>query len=231
MHMRLVIRHPSIEYLASRGLAYRFRTGVCRNCVGRAGLVRCLSALLTLFAMSAPGLVRGQSSPAEIGIDPDTRTPNGALYRSFVPGWGQIYNGHYGKLPFVLGGLFGFGYLAVELNNNYQDYNDAFHFKVYQEQVDAGIIETNPNEHLKEAFDRVSLDVGPVSSSPLRAERNRYRRNRDLSRLGIIAVYGLSILDAYVSAHLLDFNVDENLSLQMTPVVTGVSARITYRIW
>lgn len=195
-------------------------------------LVRTCLALPLLLAL-APGFLRAQSvSPATDSDNvTDVRTPNGALHRSIVPGWGQIYNGHFGKLPFVYGGLFGFGYLAVTMNNNYQDYNDAFHYKVYQEQVDAGSIETNPNEDLKDAYDGVAGDIGHVSSSTLRSERNRYRRNRDLARLGVIAAYGLSILDAYVSAHLLDFNVDENLSFQMNPLPFGFTFRATYRLY
>jgi len=181
----------------------------------------------------APGFVRAQStSPSTESVSVlDNRTPKGALYRSIVPGWGQIYNGHFGKLPFVYGGLVGFGYIAIEANKNYQEYNDAFHYKVYQDQVDAGLIETNPNEDLKDAYDSVVSDIGNVSSFTLEAERDRYRRNRDLARLGVIAVYGLSILDAYVSAHLLDFNVDENLSFQMIPAPTGLAFRATYRLY
>ncbi len=194
-----------------------------------------LLALLVILALPvlAPGIAWSQTSTptTEPVIAIDNRTPKGALYRSIVPGWGQIYNGHYGKLPFVYGGLLGFGYLAIEMNKNYQEYNDAYHYLVYEDMVDAGLIETNPNEDLKDAYDGVVGDIGNVSSSTLRSERDRYRRNRDLARLGVIAVYGLSILDAYVSAHLLDFDVDENLSIRMNPAPYGLTFRATYRLY
>jgi len=185
--------------------------------------VGCSSGVRPVIAQYIPG---GNESILE-----DGRTPNGALYRSFVPGWGQIYNRQYEKLPFVYGGLAGMGYLAVTYNNKYQDYNDAYHYKVYEEQVDAGLIDENPNEDLKGAYDDIAAEFGPVSSSSLRAQRDVYRRNRDLSRMGVVAVYGLSILDAYVSAHLLDFNVDENLTLSLIPLPSAVGFRASYRLF
>jgi Family of unknown function (DUF5683) len=181
---------------------------------------------LSAFNVTAQVLPGGNSSTLN-----DGRTPNGALYRSFVPGWGQIYNRQYEKLPFLYGGLAGIGYLAVWYNGSYQDYNDAYHYKVYEEQVDAGLIEENPNEHLKDSYDEIAAEIGPVSSSPLKAQRDVYRRNRDLSRMGIVAVYALSILDAYVSAHLLDFNVDEDLSIRVMPVPTGVGFKASYTLF
>ena len=80
-------------------------------------------------------------------------------------------------------------------------------------------------------YDEVANDIGQVAASTLRSERDRYRRNRDLARLGVVAVYGLSVLDAYVSAHLLDFNVDENLSLRLIPAPSSFTVRATYRLY
>jgi hypothetical protein len=188
--------------------------------------------LVISVSVSERGSVNAQVLPGgNTSTLSDGRTPNGALYRSFVPGWGQIYNRQYGKLPFLYGGLAGIGYLAVTYNSSYQNYNDAYHYKVYQEQVDAGLIEENPNAHLKDAYDEIAAEVGPVSSSPLRAQRDVYRRNRDLSRMGIFAVYALSILDAYVSAHLLDFDVDEDLTLGIMPVPNGIGFHASYKLF
>lgn len=44
-----------------------------------------------------------------------------------------------------------------------------------------------------------------------------YRRNMELSYIGLIAVYGLQILDSYVDALLSDWDVSENLSLRVRP--------------
>ena len=41
-----------------------------------------------------------------------------------------------------------------------------------------------------------------------------YQRNRDLSALFVVAFYALNIIDANVNAALLQFNVEENLSIR-----------------
>jgi hypothetical protein len=46
----------------------------------------------------------------------------------------------------------------------------------------------------------------------LRAQK-LFRRNKELSLLVTIGIYALNIIDANVDAHLLQYNVDENLSL------------------
>ena len=47
-----------------------------------------------------------------------------------------------------------------------------------------------------------------------RKRKNRYRRWRDLSVFATIAVYALSVIDAYVDASLSEFDISEDLSLR-----------------
>ncbi|GMQ82015.1 MAG: hypothetical protein BMS9Abin05_1454 [Rhodothermia bacterium] len=151
------------------------------------------------------------------------RTPTGALWRSaLVPGWGQAYNGQYLKLPFVYGAIGGLLFAAIKIGEDYKLYRNAFLYKAFQEQVDSGLIEVNPYETNQSSYDELAAKFGQISSSPLRAQRDTLRRNRDFSYLGVGLVYALSVLDAYVSAHLLDFNVDENLAFRINPVPNGV---------
>ena len=159
----------------------------------------------------------------------DVRTPTGALWRSaVVPGWGQAYNGQYLKLPFVYGAIGGLLFAAIKIGEDYKLYRNAFLYKAYQEQVESGLIEINPYETNKSYYDELATEFGQISSSPLRAQRDTLRRNRDFAYLGVGLVYALSVLDAYVSAHLLDFNVDENLAFRINPVPNGV--RLSGRI-
>lgn len=161
---------------------------------------------------------------------PEDHSPRGALWRSAVlPGWGQIYNDQYVKLPFVYGALGGLVVAIIRLDNDYDLYNRAFQFKAYQELVDTGQLEENPRASFKPSYDRIATDVGPVSSRPLEIRRNNFRRGRDLSAIGLGLVYGLAMLDAYVSAHLLDFDVGESLGVDVTPGADGfrISARVT----
>jgi len=153
----------------------------------------------------------------------EMRTPHGALWRSAVaPGWGQIYNKQYIKLPFVYGAIGGLVYSAVTADKDYQLYRRAFQYKAYQERVDAGTISSNPKASYKSSYDQLAAKFGTISSRPLDTQRNIFRRSRDLSIIGVGLVYGLAMLDAFVSAHLLDFDVGENLSFEVTPQLGGV---------
>lgn len=51
-----------------------------------------------------------------------------------------------------------------------------------------------------------------------------WRRNMELSYIAAIAVYGLQILDAYVDAHLYSWDVNDNLSLRISPSLQPMMA-------
>jgi hypothetical protein len=64
---------------------------------------------------------------------------------------------------------------------------------------------------------------GLLSDEQLIANRNYYRRNVQLSVFGTVGIYGLSIMDAVVDAHLKPYDINENLSLKIKPKVLTVS--------
>ena len=53
----------------------------------------------------------------------------------------------------------------------------------------------------------------------MKRRKDFYRRYRDLSIIGTVAMYALSIIDAYVDAQLFDFNISSDLSLRVEPTV------------
>ena len=53
----------------------------------------------------------------------------------------------------------------------------------------------------------------------LKNRQSVYRRYRDYSILAIVVVYALSLVDAYVDAQLLDFDISPNLSLNLEPQI------------
>jgi hypothetical protein len=152
----------------------------------------------------------------EKGFPPD-HSPRGALWRSAVPGWGQAYNRQYYKLPFVYAGLAGGGFAIYRMNRRYLLYRRAHLFTVGSQDGDG-----NPYRKFKSEYDEATSELGAnqVSGRQLRSLRDKYRRWRDLSILGTGLFYALTILDAYVSAHLLTFNVDD-VALDVRPTGGG----------
>ena len=156
-----------------------------------------------------------------------SHTPRGALWRgAAVPGWGQIYNRQYIKLPVLYAAMGGLVYSAISSQRDYRLYRDAYQYKAFQEMVDSGELTVNPKSALKGAYDEISAEFGPVSARPIQTQRNNFRRSRDLSTIGVGLLYGLAMLDAYVSAHLLDFDIGEDLSLRVTPGPTGIGTTL-----
>ncbi|OZC04689.1 hypothetical protein BSZ36_10445 [Rubricoccus marinus] len=142
------------------------------------------------------------------------RTPGRALRRSLLaPGLGQVYNGQAEKTPFVIVALLGAGAYAAYNHDRYLLYRHAF---LYQSRVEAGI---TPNEF--ERFADEWVEAGSLSAVTLRSLRENARSSRDIAIVLTGAVYALQALDAYVSAHLQDFDVGEDLSLHVAPEASG----------
>jgi len=122
-----------------------------------------------------------------------------ALLSTVLPGAGQIYNKKYWKAPVIYAGFAGLGYLVKFNNDRYQIYKDAFSARA----------DENP--------DTVDEFEDVYSEQDLVTLKNYYRRNRDLSIIGIGLIYVLNILDASVDAHLFYFNVSDNISMNIAP--------------
>jgi Family of unknown function (DUF5683) len=58
-----------------------------------------------------------------------------------------------------------------------------------------------------------------TNTSALTIAKNIYKRNSQIVLISLGAVYGLNVLDAYVTARLKYFNIDETLSLKVAPSI------------
>ncbi len=143
-----------------------------------------------------------------------------------VPGWGQITNGDYLKVPVVLAGVGGAVALVVLYNNRTVRYRRA---AIYADgetiMLDATPDPTNPNPEFVDEW----LEAGGFPAATNRALRDASRRNRDFSILLGTLAYALQALDAYISAELADFDVSDDLSLHIAPTPTGATASLRWQ--
>lgn len=124
-------------------------------------------------------------------IDP-LRPTKAAFYSAILPGLGQAYNKKYWKIPIVYGALGASMYFYLDNNKKYHSVRDAYKRRL------AGFTD-DQYDYLDDA-------------RLIQAQRF-YQRNRDLSLLVTIGFYVLNIVDANVDAHLMQFNVNDNLSV------------------
>ena len=125
-----------------------------------------------------------------------------AILSSTLPGLGQIYNKKYWKVPIIYAGLLTSVYYINDNNVEYKRYKDA-----YLRRLD-----NNPDN---DDF------VGEYSSGDLLILKDFYRRNREVSILCFIGTYIINVLDASVDAHLFDYDISEDISLQIRPTSTA----------
>ena len=136
----------------------------------------------------------------------DSRTPaQAALLSAIMPGAGQIYNGKFWKLPLIYSGALTLGYYIGFNHDRYI----AFRTLLLSETDD----------------DPRTINDTPLNDDQLRRRTDNWRRNRDLLIGLTIFLYALNIVDAHVDAHLRDFDVSENLSLQINPSVQQTLAQ------
>ena len=140
-----------------------------------------------------------------------TPDPGRATWSALVfPGGGQIYNHNYWKLPIVYGGFLGCAYALNWNNQMYSDYSQAY----------LDIMDDDPGTASYEDFLPPRYNVEANKDYLTRVFKNRkdnYRRQRDLSIFCFIGVYLLSVVDAYVDAELSNFDITDDLSVQVRP--------------
>lgn len=136
-----------------------------------------------------------------------------------LPGLGQAYNRKYWKIPIVYAG-FGTMYYFIHTNGQqYRSFKSAYDYKA------SGSSGTKPND----LVDRYSTDQ-------LKIGREYYRRNLELSYILTGAWYILTIIDADVDAHFFDYNISDDLSIQLAPYSStgsftasnGISLRLKF---
>lgn len=140
----------------------------------------------------------------------ETREPMDALsparaafYSAILPGLGQAYNKRYWKIPIVYGALGTGIYFFIHNQKEYNRYRDAYKSRLAGFTNDEFYLDSEGN----------LLETPTISTTNLERGQEFYRKNKELSLLITVGIYALNIIDANVDAHLLQYNVDENLSL------------------
>ena len=147
-----------------------------------------------------------------------------AVYRSLIfPGLGQVYNyglvvddvkagrtqgKRVGQKIYIIGkiaAIYGGGTMLVmsyiENNNNYNRFLRELQYRQLNNN------QPDPDNGLTQYPDASALTVA----------KNIYKRNREVVLISLVGLYGLNVLDAYVTARLKYFNVDETLSFKISP--------------
>ena len=133
-----------------------------------------------------------------------------ALFSTALPGLGQAYNKKYWKIPIIYAGFAGLAYSYSINQSKFKTYRNAYKYR----------IDSDPNT--------IDAYVGVYTDENLNTLQKYYHRYRDLSVIGIAALYVLNIVDASVDAHLFKFDVSDDLSMQIEPTLINTATTNIY---
>ena len=142
--------------------------------------------------------------------------PKKALLYSIIPGGGQIYNRKlwYIKLPIVYGALIGSG-IAIQYNSSYYSYFKKNHYnKLNNIELDKSKV---PN-------------ISFLSTDVLRQYRDSFYKSAQQSYVVFALLYILSATEAFTTAHLMNFDVSEDLSFKIKPSFENLPIGNTFGI-
>ena len=117
------------------------------------------------------------------------------LYSALLPGLGQIYNGELFKVPIYWGCLLGSIHFLTNNNTNYQRFK-----RIHNEAT----MENNQS---------------PISAETAKWYRDVYRRYRDYAIVATALFYILQVMDANVFAYMHDFEVSDDISMNIEPAI------------
>ena len=122
-----------------------------------------------------------------------------ALYSALLPGLGQIYNKRAWKIPIIYGGGMFLVFSSINSNTQYLFFRDALFLEV----------DGDPD----------TINETGLNESQIRRRVEFFRRNRDFYYILTGALYLLNILDAHVDAHLREFDINDELALNIKPAM------------
>lgn len=133
-----------------------------------------------------------------------------ALRSAIIPGWGQVYNKKYWKVPIVYGALGTSAYVFFFNLQTYKDTRFAYRATYNVRQPGATAADTAD-------FNNIPNYLKLLSEGRLRTLRDSYRRDIDYSVIFFVILWGLNVVDAAVDAHLKSFDVSPDLSFRFVP--------------
>ena len=151
------------------------------------------------------------------------RPAKAVWFAALFPGGGQIYNRKYWKLPIVYGGFLGLVY-GYNWNQNYcRTYQNAYR-DIVTDSPNASYLQFMPGYTTADKMDFAKRQKKYLTDT-FKRKKDTYRNWRDYCVVGMLGVYLVSIVDAYVDAALYHFDVSPELDANNSP-----SLMLSYKI-
>ncbi|MDI9319620.1 MAG: DUF5683 domain-containing protein [Phycisphaerales bacterium] len=147
-------------------------------------------------------IVLAKDSVRKIIFQPDAK--RAGLLSALMPGMGQVYNRQYWKVPIVYAVMGTAIYFIVHNNNEYNRYRKAYVSRL-----------ANPNS--------VDEFTGILNINGIKQYQDEAKKNMDLMTVLTVVVYAGQIMEAISGAHLRNFDISKDLTMQIRPVITPIN--------
>lgn len=138
-----------------------------------------------------------------IKFQPDAK--RAGLYSALIPGFGQLYNRQYWKMPIIYAAMGTTLYFVISKNDEYRRYRKAY------------ISRLSNGANSKDEFQ------GILQTQAVKQYQDNAKQNRDMMIVFTVIGYAGQILEAISGAHLRNFDISPDLVLQVRPVITPVN--------
>lgn len=125
--------------------------------------------------------------------------PKRALMLALVPGLGQVYNKKIWKIPIVIGGIGFASYMIIQNKKEYKKLDVAYRARYDNDST------------------TVDTEFALFSNDAVYQARAIVDKNVQVAWIWTGVVYSLSLIDAFVDAHLAHFDVSDDLSFKLSP--------------
>lgn len=152
-------------------------------------MLSCLRVVCLALALMSCGTMGAQRNETE--DERVERIRQTTWHSAVVPGWGQVDNRKWWKVPLVYGALGTSAYFIHTEGGTYRGYRDGY----------VALTDDDPTTLYPTEFDVQTV----------RDLRDFHRSNLEQSILVFALLWGAQVVDAHVDAHLLGFDVSEDL--------------------
>ncbi len=128
-----------------------------------------------------------------------------AMFSAILPGLGQAYNGDYWKIPIIYSGFLVIGHFALYNHQYYNEYRNSL------------VAETDNDDRTINRFSLVNENF--FTEDRLTRNTEQFRRDRDFLIIMAGVLYLLNIAEANIAAHLKEFDINENLAMEIEPKI------------
>jgi hypothetical protein len=166
-----------------------------------------------------------QKTKSAVVVSDGAANPHRATLWALLPGGGQIYNWNHGdkawiaslKLTAIYGGFGTLTYFIVQNTHDYREFREAYKWVSTKGEDGKG---TSGKEN--------KYTNGAYSADQLKSYMDYYQTNMEWCYFFAGLLYGLQIVEATVTAHLLTFDVSDNLSFSVKPLYIPNSSAFAF---